>query len=44
MLAAKNSAVMTEENDHGRVARPQRPETHLLAITVRKNDVGKPAA
>ena len=35
MLAAKNSSIMPQKNDHGRLAGPQRSQPRLFAIGVR---------
>ena len=44
MLAAEDSAVMTQKDDHSRTARPQRAEPHLLAGRIRQSDSRQPAA
>ena len=38
MLAAEDSSVVAEKNDHGGTAGPQRAEPHLPAIGIRKYD------
>jgi hypothetical protein len=38
MLAAKNSSIMPQKNEHGRLIRPQRPEPHLRPIAIGEND------
>ena len=41
VLAAENSAVMTQENYHGRLADPQRTKTEFLTVCVRQGNHGK---
>src|SRR5690349_11506375 len=38
MLAAENSAIVAEENDHGQVALPQRAEPHEMAVCIGQRD------
>jgi hypothetical protein len=44
VLAAKNSSIVTQKNNHGWLVRPQRSQPRLLAIAIRENDIGKLAA
>jgi hypothetical protein len=38
MLAAENSPIVPQENHHGRLRGPQRPETDLSPVRVWKHD------
>jgi hypothetical protein len=44
MLAAKNSSVMAEKNEHGGTVSPERPKPDFLAIRVGKHNFREPAA
>jgi len=44
VLAAKDSSVMPEKNQHRGLTGPQRAETNHLPITIRKGDLRKFAA
>jgi hypothetical protein len=44
MLAAKNSSVVPEKNQHSGLPGPQETETRLLAITIGKDDLCEFAA
>jgi len=39
VLAAKNSAIVPEKNDHGRLVLPQRTETDFPPVAIGKNDI-----
>jgi membrane protein involved in D-alanine export len=41
VLAAEDSAVVAEEDDDGRPGLPQRPEPHLAAVGLGKDDIGE---
>jgi hypothetical protein len=41
VLAAKNSAVVPQKNDHGRLLLPQRTETDFPPVAVGQNDIRK---
>jgi hypothetical protein len=43
VLAAENSFVMAQENDHSGRSGPQRAEPHVAAIGIRKHDHGQSA-
>jgi hypothetical protein len=44
VLAAKDSAVMSQKNQNGSLPGPQRAKTNLLPIAIRKDDLCEPAA
>lgn len=44
VLAAKDSAVMSQKNQNGGLPGPQRAKTNLLPIAIRKGDLCEPAA
>jgi hypothetical protein len=44
MLAAKDSAVVPEKDEHNRFLVPKRPEQHRSTIAIRQNDIGKRCA
>jgi hypothetical protein len=44
MLAAEDSSIVPQENQHGRLARPQRLQIRLFAIAIRKHDLSEFAA
>ncbi len=44
VLAAENSSIVAEENEHGGVFRPQGTQTNLLAVGVREDDIREPPA
>jgi hypothetical protein len=43
MLAAKDSTVMPQEDEYGRLPQPQRAEAQFVTVRVRKLDHGEPA-
>jgi hypothetical protein len=44
MLAAEDSAVVTQENDHSRTIGPQRTQTYGLALDIGQCESGQFAA
>jgi hypothetical protein len=44
MLAAEDSSVVAQENDHGRPTFPQRTKPNFAPICVRKRNIGKRSA
>jgi hypothetical protein len=44
MLAAKDSSIVPQENQHGGLLRPQRAKTNLLPITIWNDDLCEAAA
>jgi hypothetical protein len=44
VLAAKNSSVVPQKNDHGRLALPQRAQPDFFSIGVGEHQIRKPLA
>lgn len=44
VLPAEDSAVMTKEHNHFRIALPERTQAHLIAPRIREHDAGETAA
>jgi hypothetical protein len=44
VLTAKNSAVVAQKNQHGRLPGPQRAKTNVPPIAIGKGDLGESAA
>jgi hypothetical protein len=44
VLTAKNSSIVAQKNNHGRLALPQRTQPNFFPIGVRKNQIRKPLA
>jgi|SRR5208337_940562 len=44
VLAAEDSSIVAEENEHGGVILPQGTQTNLLAVGVREDDIREPPA
>jgi hypothetical protein len=44
VLAAKDSSIVPQKNQHCRLTSPQRAEKNLAPVAVREGDIGKSAA